>query len=249
MILRVAAILLLALLLAPVQLLLMATPARAVVPRLFMQALTRLIGIRLVRHGVRSAKPGTLTVANHITWADIIVLGAAVDVAFVAKAEVRGWGPVGWLATMAATIYVERERRGRAGAQANAVAERLKDGRPVILFPEGGNSDGRVILPFKSALFAAAEASGAPVQPVSIAYTRTGPMPVTRRALPLIAWVGDVPLGQHALGFLRLRPVRCELRFHETVLAADFPDRKALAEHCRSVIAEGYRRSMRGVAS
>ena len=246
MIARAAAIVAVALLLAPVQLVLAATPARAVVPRLFMRLLAPLLGVRMIVHGARSAERGTLFVANHLSWADIVVLGAAIEVAFVAKSEVRGWGPVGWLATLAGTIYVEREQRRQAGAQANAVADRLASGRPVVMFPEGGNSDGRVILPFKSTLFAAAEITGAPVQPVSLAYTRIGPMPVTRRVLPLVAWVGDVPLGVHAMGFMRLRPVRCELLFHPPVLAADFDSRKLLAEHCRAEVAAGYRTLMRG---
>ncbi len=246
MILRAFAIILLALLLAPFQLLLMKTPGRTVVPRLFMQGLLRLLGIRLLVHGRRAGARGTLFVANHLSWTDIVVLGSAIEVAFVAKSEVRGWGPVGLLATMAGTLYVERERRGKAGTQVAALVARLRSGRPVIMFPEGGTSDGRATQPFKSALFAAAEASAAPVQPVSLAYTRIGPMPVTRRALPLVVWLGDVGLGAHALGFLRLGKVRAELLFHPAVHAADFADRKALAAHCRTVIADGYRGLMRG---
>lgn len=246
MILRAAAIVLLALLLAPIQCLLMATPARSVVPRLFMRSLVPLIGVRLIVHGDRSASRGTLYASNHLSWSDIVILGAAVDVAFVAKSEVKGWGPVGWLADIAGTIYVERERRGRSGAQAGAIAARLAKGRPVILFPEGGSSDGRVILPFKSSLFSAVERVDAPVQPVSLAYTRIGPMPVTRRALPLVVWLGDVPMGTHALAFLKRGPVCAELLFHPPVHLRDFRDRKALAAHCQAAVAGGYQALMRG---
>lgn len=246
MIVRAAAILFLALALTPLQLLLMATRARAIVPRLFMRLLVPLIGVRLRIHGTRSPVRGTLYVSNHLSWSDIVILGAAIEVAFVAKSEVKGWGPVGWLASIAGTIYVERERRGRSGAQAAAIAERLRAGRPVILFPEGGSSDGRAILPFKSALFSAVEAVDAPVQPVSLAYTRIGPMAVTRRALPLVVWLGDVPLGGHALGFLKLKPVRAELIFHPPVRATDFADRKAVAAWCHAAVADGYRQLMRG---
>ena len=245
MILRVAAVILLALLLAPAQLALMATPARSTIPRLFMKALAHILRLRLVVH-VRPTRGAALYVANHISWLDIIVLGAALDVAFVAKAEVRSWGPVGWLATMAGTLFVDRERRRQSASQVDAVADRLRAGRPVIMFPEGGSSDGRVIRPFKSALFAAAEATGSPIQPVSLAYTRIGPLPVTRHALPLIAWLGDVPLAAHAGAFLRLPPVRAELLFHPPVHAAGFAGRKALAAHCHDVVSDGYRRLMRG---
>ena len=50
-------------------------------------------------------------VANHISWADIPVLGGVLDAAFVAKSEVEGFALVGWLANLARTVYVDRDRR------------------------------------------------------------------------------------------------------------------------------------------
>jgi 1-acyl-sn-glycerol-3-phosphate acyltransferase len=190
---------------------------------------------------------GVLYVSNHVSWADVPVLGARIRAAFVAKAEVSGWGVVGWFATFARTVYVERERRSQAGEQRDAITERLSRGESVILFPEGTNSDGVDVLPFKTSLFGmTSDRPDTIIQPVTIAYTRVNGMPVTRERLPDLAWIGETELVPHALSFMALGRVRAEIIFHPPVRAGDYADRKALARHCHTVIAEGYRRLMRG---
>jgi len=188
-----------------------------------------------------------LFVANHLSWADIPLLGSRIPrAAFIAKADVAGWGPVGRLATLARTIYVARDRRAEVARQRDIMAARLTQGDRLILFPEGTNSDGVQTLKFKSALFGVIQ--GLPdltVQPVTLAYTRINGMPVTRRTLPGLAWVGDSELLPHARAFAALGRIRAELVFHAPVSAAAFPDRKALAQYCETQISEGYRQLMR----
>jgi 1-acyl-sn-glycerol-3-phosphate acyltransferase len=226
---------------------------KAHLPVLFHRGLARALGIRITSHGrpaggtrLRSGQ-AVLYVSNHVSWADVPVLGARIRAAFVAKAEVSGWGVVGWFATFARTVYVERERRSQAGEQRDAITERLSRGESVILFPEGTNSDGVDVLPFKTSLFGmTSERPDTIIQPVTIAYTRVNGMPVTRERLPDLAWIGETELVPHALSFMSLGRVRAELIFHPPVRAGDYADRKALARHCHTVIAEGYRRLMRG---
>lgn len=216
-------------------------------PWLFHKALARALGIRVKVHGRPARQGGVLFVANHVSWADIPVLGSLVQAAFVAKADVEQIKVVGWLASLQRTLYVERERRQASGDQRTAIAERLQARENVILFPEATTGDGVAVLPFKSALFAAVGDDPALViQPVTIAYTRLNGLPITRENLPDIVWIGDTDLIPHAVEFTALGRVRAEVVFHPPVRMADFADRKALSRHCREVIAEGYLRLMRG---
>lgn len=218
-----------------------------VLPMWFHRGLSRSLGIRIVAHGRPARRRGVLFVVNHVSWADIPVLGARIRGAFVAKSEVGTWGPIGFLASLARTVYVERQRRGRAGEQRDTIAARLAAGENIILFPEGTNSDGARVLPFKSSLFGVADGvADLLVQPVTIAYTRVNGMPVTRERLPDLAWIGDTELMPHAMAFMALGRVRAELLFHPAVRPGDFADRKDLARHCEAVVTEGYRQLMRG---
>jgi 1-acyl-sn-glycerol-3-phosphate acyltransferase len=218
-------------------------------PWLFHKALSRALGLRIVTHGRPVRHGGVLFVSNHISYLDIPVLGSRILGAFVAKAEVAGWGLFGFLADMGRTLYIDRENRGRAGAHRNLIAERLAAGGDVILFPEGTNSDGVRVLPFKSSLFSVVEGPGSEafvIQPVTIAYARQGGMPVTRGDLPDIAWIGDTELVPHARVLLKKARLRADIVFHDAVRVADFADRKALARHCHDVISSEYRKLMRG---
>jgi 1-acyl-sn-glycerol-3-phosphate acyltransferase len=106
------------------------------------------------------------------------------------------------------------------------------------------------VLPFKSALFSAAEsaAGDAPVvvQPVSIAYVRLNGVPMGRLYRPFFAWYGDMEMAPHLWTLLGFGIATVSVEFHEPVLASAFPSRKALAAHCRSVIAEGVARALSG---
>jgi lyso-ornithine lipid O-acyltransferase len=84
---------------------------RPYLPIWFHRGLSRSLGVRIVTHGQPPQRGKVLYVVNHLSWSDIPVLGARIRASFVAKSEVAGWGPVGWLASFAHTVYVARDRR------------------------------------------------------------------------------------------------------------------------------------------
>ncbi|WP_448581113.1 lysophospholipid acyltransferase family protein [Thermaurantiacus sp.] len=222
-------------------------PAASVrIPELYCAIVARALGVEVRLRG-ELAKGSVLYVANHLSWLDILVLGARLEGAFVAKHEVRQMALVNTLARLRETIFVERERRSRAASQASEVATRLQRGGNVILFPEGTSNDGVRILPFKSTLFAGLDAApGARVQPLTLAYTQLNGLPLTRSRLLELAWIGDMDLAPHALDMSRIGRVRAEIVCHPPVRPSDFGDRKALARHCHQAIATSYRRLVRG---
>ncbi|MCH8683996.1 lysophospholipid acyltransferase family protein [Pedomonas mirosovicensis] len=218
------------------------------IPRAFHRLFCRAIGMKVDVIGAPvSAKP-TLYVSNHISWVDIPVLGSRILGSFVAKSEVGQWGMVGRLSDLQRTIYVERERRTRSREQSNVIAERMAAGHSIILFPEGTSTSGRTVKPFKTSLFAIAEADGmdATVQPVTLAYTHINGLPMLRSMRHKVAWIGDMDLLPHAWELFGLGRVRALIQFHEPVRPSDFANRKELARHCEQVIAEGLLRANRG---
>lgn len=217
------------------------------IPMLWHQAVSRALGVRSRVEGAPESG-GVLYVANHISWLDIPVLGSRIRGSFVAKAEVGNMGIVGHLADLQDTIYVDRERRTRAGAQAGEIQQRLGRGDNVILFPEGTSNDGVHVLPFKTSLFSVVEGEELDtvrIQPVTLAYTRLNGLPLTRHRLLDIAWIGDMELGPHALDLMKLGRIEARIICHEPVQRKDFPDRKALARHCHAVIRASYQKLMR----
>jgi len=183
-----------------------------------------------------------LFAANHVSYADITVLGSVIAGSFIAKAEVADWPFFGWLAKLQRSVFVDRRVRSTI-TQRDAISRRLAVGDALILFPEGTSSDGNRVLPFKTALFAAAEhgkgLSPVVVQPVSIAYTRLDGIPIGRLYRPLFAWYGDVDLAPHIWGMIGLGTVEVVVEFHPPTFLSDCGSRKALASYCYARIAGG----------
>jgi len=239
------------LLLVPVQALLVAakSPLAAAFPRLYHRLCCRILGFRIEAKGALSDRHPTLFVVNHISYVDITILGALIKGSFVAKSEVAGWPLFGVLAKLQRTVFIERRVR-RAAAQRGELTRRLAAGDDLILFPEGTSSDGSRVLPFKSALFSAAEGKtgGDPVvvQPVSLAYVRLNGMPMGRLYRPFFAWYGDMEMASHLWELLGLGVAGVSVEFHTPVMASAFPSRKALAAYCRGVIVDGVAAALSG---
>ncbi len=130
----------------------------------------RVLGIELRLQGDAPARGPMLLVANHISWLDILVMHAARHCRFVAKAQVRRWPLIGTLATGGGTLYIERESRRDAMRVVHHMAEALRSGDILAIFPEGTTTDGRTMLPFHANLVQAAISADAPVQPVALSF-------------------------------------------------------------------------------
>lgn len=137
------------------------------------RGMLRASGLDLRIEGAAVA-PGTLLLANHVSWLDVVVIAAHAPAIFVAKSEVRHWPAIGWLAQRVETVFLRRASGRSLLEVKNRIAELLRAGRGTALFPEGTTSDGRSILPFRSGLLQAAVDSGRPVQPVAIIYEEDG---------------------------------------------------------------------------
>ena len=150
-----------------------------------------LFGFRTVVRGepIDAGNNPPIFVANHTSWLDVYAIMSIADVSFVAKQEVRFWPVVGALAERLGAIFIQRERRASLINCIGMIEERLKDGQPIGIFPEGTTTDGSMVLPFHPSLFEAAIRSGASIQPIAISYRRADGSPASE-----VAFVGDMTL-------------------------------------------------------
>lgn len=199
----------------------------AVIVRFYLGCVGWLLGLRIKVAG-QPVAGRVLYAGNHISWLDIPAIGGTMPARFIAKSEIAGWSLIGWLARLGGSVFVARQKRSEARVQANAVSAALTQGRPVVLFAEGGTGDGIALSPFRASLFAAANEAGAIVQPVAVDYGR--------RAAE-IAW----PAGARFSGELkrmlnRPAPVPVTLRFLAPLDGAKV-HRKQLAVQTHAAVA------------
>ena len=117
---------------------------------------------------------GSLLLINHTSWLDVFSIAAVVPARFVSKAEIGRWPLFGWLAIAVGTLFVERGRRHAVVRTNQVLAERLRSGQLIGVFPEGTTTDGSRLLPFHANLVQPAIDLGAPLRPVGVRFTQRG---------------------------------------------------------------------------
>lgn len=182
---------------------------------------------------LRHVLPGSLLVANHISWIDIFVINAVLPAAFVSKEEVRHWPLIGWLAAKNDTVFLRRGSRGHARIINQEIAGILERGDYVAVFPEGTTSDGTCLLNFHAALIQPALAAGKPVIPLAVSYWE----PDGQRSLAP-RYDGDISLGECMQAVLHRRQIRARLVSSQP-LGLNGEDRRQVASAAREAIASG----------
>lgn len=154
--------------------------------------LLRLFGIRVeIAGNFPDAHCGTLVVLNHVSWIDIYVMHAVRPTRFVAKSEVRRWPLIGYLCERTGTLFIERGKRRAVREVNDEIAQILRQGGVVGIFPEGTTSDGRELLPFHANLIQAAIDANVPIQPIALRYAKPD-----GALAPDVAYIGETTLMQ-----------------------------------------------------
>jgi len=148
-------------------------PLRKRAHRAWQRITLRLFGVRMDVSGRLPDGPA-LIVANHISWLDIVLLQALWPMWLVAKAEIRAWPLIGWLAETGGTLFIERGKLESRQKIARRMAALMRRGDRVGIFPEGGIRPDCGVNRFHAPLFAPAIRTRMPVVPVAIRYQREG---------------------------------------------------------------------------
>ncbi|MCX7894840.1 MAG: 1-acyl-sn-glycerol-3-phosphate acyltransferase [Thermoanaerobaculum sp.] len=187
----------------------------------------RCLGVQVSWEG--SLPPaGSLVVANHQGYVDIVSLGSLFPCIFVARHDMRRWPLFGQLAASGATIFLNRENK-RAGVRGvGQVREALKVGATVIAFPEGTSTDGTGLLPFRTGVFQAAVDANAPVVPAGITYLSLDGIPLNEENRHLVGWFLGESFIPHLARLGGCRRVSVGIRVGEARFGPH-PDRRELA--------------------
>lgn len=203
------------------------------------RALCACCGLRLLELPAPGAStlsnlpPGRLLLANHVSWLDIFAINARCPVAFVAKAEIARWPLIGTLVARTGTLFIERGRRHAVHRMVEQVAQSLRTGTRVAVFPEGTTGDGASLLPFHANLVQAAIVGEARVLPVGLRYRdREG---ARARA---VEYLDETTFVESLWRIIGERGLRCELHPLEEFAPQPGESRHGLAARVRSGLAE-----------
>jgi 1-acyl-sn-glycerol-3-phosphate acyltransferase len=178
-------------------------------------------------------------ISNHLSYLDIVVFAALHPCVFVSKAEIAQWPVLGWMTTMAGTVYVARGRGGSAARARSGMRAAAEAGLPVVFFPEGTTTNGSELLKFHSGLLAQAMEQR---EPVTAAYLRYGLSSRNEKGVSVaddVCYWGDAKILAHIFRLLGLRGLRAEVWFAAGPIAfsSDVMHRKQAAIEARNAVA------------
>ncbi len=188
--------------------------------------LFRLAGIKLEFAG-REALPRhgrVVYMANHQSFLDppALLLAMPGPVSFLAKQDLFRVPLLGWVMRRGDFVPVNREDREQARQSVQRAAEQVRQGRPLLVFPEGTRSADGTLLPFRMGVFQIAAQAEAMIIPVTIQGTRN--------CLARKSW--------------RLHPGSVRITIHSPIPARPAPDLSPLAEQVKDVIASSLSESI-----
>ncbi len=184
--------------------------------------LLRIWGIDLEIRGQPVASGPALLVCNHISWLDIVVIHATRHCRFVSKSELRDWPVLGTLATGGGTLYIRRAQRKDAMRMVKDMAQSLRNGDVLGVFPEGTTGDGIGLLPFHANLIQSALEAQAPIQPLALQFVDAA----TGRISMAARYIDDDTLLASVWSTLNAQGLRAVVNFGPAQLAND-RDRRA----------------------
>jgi 1-acyl-sn-glycerol-3-phosphate acyltransferase len=181
-------------------------------------------GIRVRVEGLENVNPNATAIycVNHQSAMDIPVLfvNLPVQFRFVAKRSLFNMPFMGWHLRRSGHIAVDRDRPRQAMISMKRVAQEIKEGKSVLLFPEGHRSRDGHLLPFKAGSFYIAILAGVPIVPITINGTSKVLRPDT----------------------YHVRPGQTEMIVHPPILTQGLTshDADALAEKVRGIVASRF---------
>lgn len=183
---------------------------------------------------------GSLLVANHMGFVDILMLAGIEPMSFVTSVEMRETPVLGPVTELAGCFYVERRSRTKILNEMKRLADSLKDGLNIVLYPEATSTNGDKVLPFKKTLMMAAAEAGVPVQPVVINFRKLDGQEFNTENRDAVCWYGDTGFVEYFWKTLRLKSVDAEIEYLDIIYPNPEEDRGVVAEKAHAMISAKF---------
>ena len=149
--------------------------------------------------------------ANHASYIDSVVLMATIptDFRFLAKRRLADYPLIGTVIRKVGHVTIDKATVAQQLSSADILSRLLREGRQMLVFPEGTFFRPPELLPFRLGAFKAAVDTGRPIVPIALRGTRhvlpDGTWLFTRGPIDVIIGAPLVPAAQGWQEMVRLR--------------------------------------------
>ena len=178
---------------------------------------------RIKGKNYNNGKP-ILIVSNHISWVDIPLMLSLARVTFLSKSEIKKWPVLGYLASKAGTVFIDRSKITEIKSVTKKITTLINQGKNILLFPEGTTSKGDAVLPFHASFLQSAIDAKCQVLPVSIRYLKSDNKPDYAPA-----YVEGLSFLDTLFNLAKTRQIIAEVHYHELINVSNL-NRRDLAK-------------------
>ena len=140
---------------------------------------------------------------------------------------------------MQRTVFISRDPKDAAAAT-KLLEDRIAEGLPLVIFPEGTSSSGEEIFPFKSSFFEIFLNKNIRIQPFTISLLAADEKPAVDTTIrDIYAWYGDMPLGRHLWRVAKAKEFVVKVTFQEAIASSSYNNRKLLCSDVYEAVAKG----------
>lgn len=202
-----------------------------VVARWGCRCMLRILNVKVIikNKEIFGSQKNWYIMGNHMSYIDILMLLAHFSTLFITSKEMGAKPVLGQICFFGGSFFVERRKITTLGQEIPRIAETLKEGLNITLFPEGRCSDGQGLLPFRSALIEAAVDSGVNVLPLCIMYTDISGRPVKVSDFMTIGYFNGLPFPRQFRKMMMEKSLTAEIEILEPVLT-EGKDRKEIKQ-------------------
>lgn len=120
---------------------------------LFCKFVLKVLGFKISLSGEFDIEDGTVIVANHLSFIDMMLIQAAGKGCFISTVEVQKTPFIGQIAELSGAMFIERRSRNNLAEEVRKVRANLDDGINVGFFPEAKSTNGDDLLRFRRPFF------------------------------------------------------------------------------------------------
>lgn len=207
----------------------------------FAKVLLKLFGVQVNVINPPKDSDVFLHVGNHMGFFDVLCLASVSPSCFVTSREMQETPVLGLITDMGGCVYVERRDRSNILRELNVIADTLKNGQRVTLYPEATSTNGEQVLPFKKTLIMAAGVAGVPLQPAVFNWKSIEGKPFSLNNRDWVCWYGDMGFVTALWRHYQLKSVIAEIEFLEPIYVKPDDDRTMVAEKAHAAISAKFK--------
>jgi lyso-ornithine lipid O-acyltransferase len=184
---------------------------------------------------------------NHVSFVDVFLVVARFRTLLITSTEMKKRAVLGQLAVLGGCLFVERRKITTLRDEIPEISGAFNRKLNVCLFPESTCSDGRGLLPFKSALMSAVSGTPALILPVCVMYRKINGENFTPDDFKRIGYFGGMKFFPQFMKVMMLKSLEVELEMLEPVDPGSL-DRKEISALVFEKINLRYTRYLAGIS-